>query len=160
MGNKYCAICTSNCKSIHACKLFMLSPSLPTHPFYLTCLECVFVWLQFLCSYSVFFTLLHSCFSAATTQQRSLKFHPVLVNTTHQIDEANYAEDGRWVCGRSGIKDPAEDLQIFAKNLSPQLWYVGKTWIKFRSVNVKCTNFHKNAEMVTQVTFWILVESS
>lgn len=51
MSNEFCTICNSNCKSIHACKLFMLSPSLPTHPFYLTCLEFVgshvFVWLLF-----------------------------------------------------------------------------------------------------------------
>lgn len=72
-SDKYCTICNGNCKSIHACKLFMLSPSLPTHPFYLTCLEfvgrmcsshsCFMFWNFF------FFPLPHSCFSAATQRE-------------------------------------------------------------------------------------------
>lgn len=98
VSNEYCTICNSNCKSIHACKLFMLSPSLPTHPFYSTCLE-------FVGCMQVFFyvQILHSVVSLL---QRNRKFRLVRVNSTHQVRKADRTVWGAltqaWAWGRSG----------------------------------------------------------
>lgn len=122
MSNGYCTICNSNCKSIHACKLFMLSPSLPTHPFYLTCLEFVdcmclsdFCFMFIFC----FFPLLHSCFSAATTQQRSLKFHLVLVNSTHQVRKTSQSKLKNYLKRFDSGSERVDSADILTK-----LWYI------------------------------------
>lgn len=165
-SDKYCTICNGNCKSIHACKLFMLSPSLPTHPFYLTCLEFV----GRMCSS-------HSCFmfwnffffplflvSPPQHNERSLKFHlhSVYLHPEKKQSEVNYSErldSGVRARTRQSFWQTLSHVSVGNLSLgSPEFRWSGCDLTHPGSVNIK--KAENSFKMVTQESLFWLVEST